>query len=1322
MSEPTFTIHAVPIADYSTQGGNPFPPVAADDDAQAIAEQLAPYGGVVHHWAAGKRDAAWVKEQLARWADRDGPRSSILLWVGHGESDGNDAWLASFDSAQHKKGTGHNASELADHLDDEWSARRGDAEAWTLVVIEACGAERFIELLAAAVLAKPNPPERFALLAGGGRGSSFLTAVPAALRATLKSYEGHDDVIRIGDLVGRLESRLDPGKAILNLGRARPLPRPPKLRQGITAPLDILAELKTFIADLPADQRGFFIPKAQGTDPGELTWYFEGRQRERRAIADWLRTNSTGLLVVTGPAGSGKSAVLGNVVVHTNPKLRELLIRTGRVDRLPAPEQPPDNVFDAAVLLTGLPTSEVVDRLAAEIGLAAQAPDLQPTAAKMDELLRAIATRAEPLTVLVDALDEAQEPLEVATAVIRRLAAVPDCRVVVGSRRSTNEGPDLPEPMDSKLLDALKGVGGITTITVDHDPAAVSSYVKRRLSDARPKWPAELRIDDAAISAVARSISSRDRHFLYARLAVHELIARPELLTAEHAPQLNALLARDHRSLFSAAVRRLAAADPDFVPLLDALAHARGRGLPRANGVWATVASALADRRHPGEGDLDRLRDAAAPYIMLDGENGQSTYRLAHQTFAEHFHAQPEYGEGHRRIATVLADRYRSGQNGWADGNFYAVRYLIEHLVADPDRIPPDAYGLADLVTDAGWLVRAVELLGIDQTVDVIRSARIITDQNSGAGKEAEALVRWMSTFQVIDAVERTLRRSRTALALDPAQLPGLIHARLHDYPNAAVAALGETIGTTVGGPWLRMVEGQLEWAAALESTYGSAGKVRGLGFGQVGDRPVVAIAIDTRVVLWDPRTGVPDVAASIEVGHRPTAVAVSVINRRPVVVTSAGYDGLLEVWDAHSGERLASAEIGLGHAIGVGRVNGRLVIAGVPFEGGLKVVDALSLEPVDVAPGLEDRQVRGFGVEDDGALLVLAVEDEPRADPAHRIVLVDPSGNREIWRTDPIAASSGSLLDVMAGGRIGAPFVIAAGIGNRMFWLTEGSAHVEQSPYDPRTRAIAVGVVDGQGVVASAPDYDGTALVQLQEIEYDAIRDGVRPSSHRQTGDAPARSDRFVAVPVPDELGNRPARDKSGGRPLRLDRPEDWPHSVAAVGELDGVPVLATGSVEGAVWIWDARTLSSGHPRTVAGPFVQLPPYIPELGWDLLHAKPGLELVTSVALGNLPGRGPVVAAACGGKLGMYSITDGERFEIYADASAVECVALGPVNGRTVLVTGSTGGNLTVWDPVAGSRVAGLALEDPLTNIRIENERIAVRTAASGDYLLELIE
>ena len=61
------------------------------------------------------------------------------------------------------------------------------------------------------------------------------------------------------------------------------------------------------------------MPKAQGRSSGEPTWYFEGRGRERREITEWLHTTSSGLLAVTGPAGSGKSAVLGNLVVHSNP-------------------------------------------------------------------------------------------------------------------------------------------------------------------------------------------------------------------------------------------------------------------------------------------------------------------------------------------------------------------------------------------------------------------------------------------------------------------------------------------------------------------------------------------------------------------------------------------------------------------------------------------------------------------------------------------------------------------------------------------------------------------------------------------------------------------------------------------------------------------------------------------------------------------------------------------------------------------------------------------------------------------------------------------
>ncbi|WP_410792627.1 hypothetical protein [Kribbella sp. C-35] len=1306
MSEPAFTIYPIPIATYSTEVRRPFASIPADADAEAIADLLAPYGGVMHPWTDGRPDADWVERELGAWVGRDGPRSSVLVWVGHGESNDEEAWLASYNSTQRMRSSGLPAEKLANYLADEWLGRSDDDGAWTVVVIEACGAERFVQLLAAKVLSKTNPAQRFALLGGGGTGSSFLEAVPKALDLVLKSFTANDEVIRVADLVGRLEDQLAFGFAIpVRLGHARPLTPPARpLGAGVTATQDVYLELEAFLARLPKDQRKFFVPKAQGAELGEPTWYFEGRSREHQEITEWLRSTDSGLLAVTGPAGSGKSAVLGNLVVHSNPSLRELLIRTNRVTRLAAPEQPPDDVFDATVLLTGLTTTEVINRLAADLQ---GEPDVSTT-------LEGLRTVVEDRTVMVDALDEAQAPLEVA-AVLRQLSEVPSCRVVVGTRRSTNEGLDRLEPVDTNLLDALEPT---TTVTVDLDAEAVTRYVEHRLS--------ALPIDHDTAAAAARSVGAHNRHFLYARLAVHEMLARPDLLTPAAEPELAELLEQDNRGLFATAVERLTVADRNFRPLLEALAHARGRGLPRADGIWATAAGAFT-ASPPGEADLDNLLVAAAPYVMLDGEHGQSTYRLAHQTFVEHFHAQASYAAGHRRIARALAARQRSALDGWADANFYAVRYLAEHLVADADRIAPTSAAVVDMVTDAGWLTRAVELLGVDQTDAVITAAKFVMEQDS-TRDDVDATVRWMTTFQPVDVMERTLRRSRTALTRDPTQLPGQLHARLKEYPGASLTGLGDAVGRLATTPWLRMVEGSLDWRADLESTYGTTGKVRGLGFGHVDGLPMVAIAVDTRIELWDPRTGVPDSRSMIPLGHRATAVAMSVIDGRPVVVTSAGYDRILEVWDARTKERIAAADVGLGHAIGVGRVDGRQVIAGVDFDRSLKMVDAVTLRSFDLAPALEAFDVRGFGIEDDGALVLLAVQDEPGPDHAHRILLINPVDSREGWRTDPIPFDSGSLLDVMAGARIGAPFVVAAGIGNRLYWFTEGHAHVEESPYDERTRAIAIGVVGGHPIVAAAPDYDDTALVQLQQLEYDANRDGVTLSRLRSATTEQWHYDRFVPTTVPEELGNEPSRNWFGPRPLDLERPEAWPQSVAAAGEVDGVPVIATGSVDGAVWVWDRRTLSPARregkrPRAIAGPFVDLPSYVLEQGWALLYVKPNLEQATSVALGNLPGYGAVVAVACGGRARLYTIADGKRIENPADrASAVECVALGSLNRRTVLVTGSTGGNVAVWDPAAGTRIAGLYVDDPIIRLTVDSDRVVLRTATHGDYALELKE
>lgn len=273
------------------------------------------------------------------------------------------------------------------------------------------------------------------------------------------------------------------------------------------------------------------------------------------------------------------------------------------------------------------------------------------------------------------------------------------------------------------------------------------------------------------------------------------------------------------------------------------------------------------------------------------------------------------------------------------------------------------------------------------------------------------------------------------------------------------MAGLGDAIGRAATAPWLRMIEGSLDWRTDLESTYVTTGKIRGLAFGQVGERPVIAVAVDTRIELWDPRTGVPDVAATIELGHRPTAVAVSVIRGRSVIVTSAAYDELVEIWDASTRQRIAAADIQLGHAIAVGLHDDRLVIAGVSPGGQLICVDAVSLQPVDAS--LEERDICGFGVDDDGKLLVVALDRFQGSTRAHRLLLVDAAHQLQIWRTGPI--DSDTRPDVVVGARLEARFVVAAGIAGRLHWFTRGIANVDDQLYGMRTSAIALGMVDGR-------------------------------------------------------------------------------------------------------------------------------------------------------------------------------------------------------------------------------------------------------------------
>jgi hypothetical protein len=609
-----------------------------------LVSALGELGGECRLTAPSTLDMSSINELMAQWAADRQPRSSIIVWQGHGEARGNEAWLATEETQRPMRGTGMSPSVFAEHLINDWRRRAHDDTAWTLVVVEACGAANFVRLLAGVLLqADPaSSPQRLALVGVGGDGTNYLGEFRRALAAALASYTDNDREIAIKDLVDRVESRIDAVQVQpFRLSRSAAILHRRVFPGVVAAPLDVYDELRRCLDEMTSDERNHFVHKAQGAEHGELAWYFTGRRDELRRIADWLDRTRSGLLIITGRAGSGKSALLGNVLVHTNTELCRVLKRAGQFDPLTTSDGRAERQlapFDAVIHLAGLTTQDLIHRIA-------EANDVDLTDGRksegksdMDVLLEVL--RGRPFLLLVDGLDEAQEPAAVASSVLRRLAALPNGRVVVGTRASVHEGPDQPDTAAEDLLDALGRAANTKRLVVDRDAETIAEYVRRRIRAAVDDG--RLPIELESVAWVSKLIAGQDRQFLYARLAVHEILAQPDLLDPHHHHDLRELLSRDHRALFATAVDRLSALAPANYPLLEALALARGRGLPRADRLWVTVASALAESGPVTETDIDRLIAAARPYILLDAEDGQSVYRLAHQCFREYFEARAE--------------------------------------------------------------------------------------------------------------------------------------------------------------------------------------------------------------------------------------------------------------------------------------------------------------------------------------------------------------------------------------------------------------------------------------------------------------------------------------------------------------------------------------------------------------------------------------------------------------------------------------------------------------------------------------------------------
>ncbi len=916
-----------------------------DGEAQAgrLVDLLAPFGGRHRPWRhpARERGADAVQRRLREWSDPRAAGASVLYWAGYGWSDGTRAALAHAASPAVVGASGLDPRQLAQVIRARQAAveptRARDGDGWAMVVIETTFATQIADAVMAA-LHGPDAPARLLLVAVPAEGDVRFTG---ALTNLLAATFGTERRILLRDLAAELERVLGPRNVHQRaLGEAAVARTDPQAASWMSAPADTVRPLEEVLEDLSPDERGHFVARAQGAEHGEPSWFFEGREKELAQISDWLHRAGSGTLVVTGRAGSGKSALLGTVLVRSLPALRDALARRGLVD-IPGPRTgaPPDSVFDAVIHLSGLDLDRAVARTAAAAGIGPLPSRRDPdagVASDLDFLAEELAARAELFTVLADALDESLDPLGIARSLIARIAALPGVRILIGTRASAGEALDTPAG-DEDLLDALGVIDRV--IRVGQDRKAIARYVAGRLRAARDYGiaghaiPHMREVTDQDIQRAAAEVSGAGQEFLFARLAVYELIADPRLLTSGMALSRGRLLHGTHQDLFGRALYRLAGYDDRYPVMLRALSLARGRGLPGTDGIWATITAALAQGPSSGlaadaadwAAVASALLSRAAAYITVDaatgsgGAAGQGTfYRLAHRTFVEYFEAHPPAGQDasvpRRLAASALLDAAGAAAAGPDRFPDYLVRHLSGHAAEA---------GMWD------------ELARLPRVLDRIDPNAVTADA-----------IRSLFGRRTVPPPIAAIMGARDTLA----------RASLADRPGL------RQLATTMHSPQRVIGEPAIGWGIAaaqagrstihvgLSGHSGAANKVCGLTMAG-GRRVLASCGDDGTIRLWDPVAATP-IGVPMK-GHTSPVEAICVA-RTPdgkTLLVSAGDDGTVRLWDTATGQ--PAGPVITGHAGTVwgvcvlpGRHGRRSVVASAGADGTTRLWDAVTGQP----------------------------------------------------------------------------------------------------------------------------------------------------------------------------------------------------------------------------------------------------------------------------------------------------------------------------------------------------------------------------------------
>ncbi|WP_221329194.1 WD40 repeat domain-containing protein [Actinoplanes sp. L3-i22] len=435
--------------------------------------------------------------------------------------------------------------------------------------------------------------------------------------------------------------------------------------------------------------RRHFVTRGRGVTPSSFRqqWYFTGRQRVLRELTAWLARESPDdfrVRVVTGGPGTGKSAVLGRVVTFGHAVLRRD-VPAGQVPDEPGLVPPPGSVH-CAVHARGRTT----DQVAAAIG-----HDLGRPVRTAEELLTAVPRDAtRPVYgIVVDAIDEAQDPEQLISDLLEPLAAGAAAWrlcLLLGMRTGPDRtllrrcGPhavELPLEAPAYFEQVDLAEYGRRCLTAEDEPGVSSPYRD------------EPELADRVAGALARRAGT---NFLVVQLTCLTLAALPQ--ATDDSPE-------QFPDSVDAAMERYLAAFGDerrrVRDLLVPLAFAEGAGLSDPV-VWAALATELGTDRYTAQDVAWLLGERRAVHLL---DVTDRTFRLFHEALREHLRglvtARMDVRAAHRVVMRTLIRHVPAQADGSGPDWLSAGEYVRLHLAAHASA----AREITGLLTDPLFLV-----------------------------------------------------------------------------------------------------------------------------------------------------------------------------------------------------------------------------------------------------------------------------------------------------------------------------------------------------------------------------------------------------------------------------------------------------------------------------------------------------------------------------------------------------------------------------------------------------------------------------------------